>query len=286
MKLTSRTWVVLSLCTLLSSGGYAFAPVEDESDHFALFEDQATQSSDSSVHSAADPALETPLAKEDQPEATAAQIPALLGKIQDLEQSVQTLREQLETQTKELRSLQSQQLAFYKDLDARLNTPKDHPSTAPLDVETAPARPEQAASASPLTPQVGHETSRNPADEQISYLAAYDLIQQKRFDAALTAMQGFVVRYPEGGYTANAYYWLGELYLQHQQYPEAKQAFQTVLTQFSSSNKCAASLLKLGYTLAAEGQRDAAREQLQAVLKRYPDTPTAQLASTKLATLK
>ena len=34
----------------------------------------------------------------------------------------------------------------------------------------------------------------NPADEQISYLAAYELVKNKRYDDALNAMQYFCTK--------------------------------------------------------------------------------------------
>lgn len=125
----------------------------------------------------------------------------------------------------------------------------------------------------------------NPADEQISYLAAYELVKNKRFDDALVAMQAFVTQYPQGGYTANAQYWLGELYMVKNNYPKAIDHFEIVLKQFPSSSKAAACTLKIGYALAASGKDNEARLRLQQVLKNYPDTPTAQLAATKLESL-
>ncbi len=43
-----------------------------------------------------------------------------MNKIQGLQQDIQELRGQLEIQTHDLKSLQQQQLAFYKDLDTRM----------------------------------------------------------------------------------------------------------------------------------------------------------------------
>ena len=46
----------------------------------------------------------------------------LIDKIQSLQQEVQELRGQLEVQAHDLKLLQQQQVAFYKDLDARLGS--------------------------------------------------------------------------------------------------------------------------------------------------------------------
>jgi len=125
----------------------------------------------------------------------------------------------------------------------------------------------------------------NPADEQISYLAAYDLVKNKQYNKAIKAMQQFVNQYPQGGYTANAQYWLGELYLVQKEYKKAIEHFTLVIDDYPSSSKTAASLLKMGYALAAVGQTREAKETLRQVIKNYPDTKTAQLAKTKLEML-
>lgn len=227
----------------------------------------------------------------------------LIDKIQSLQQEVQELRGQLEVQAHDLKLLQQQQVAFYKDLDARLSgtspakaSPNKLSSNNPaLDLSvgskepalktTAPA-PDVHASKSTPTPVPVVSTSRaNPADEQISYLAAYELVKNKRYDDALSAMNVFVQKYPKGGYTANAQYWLGELYLVKRDYPKAIEHFNVVLQQFPTSSKSAASMLKVGYAYAAQGDKQEAMKFLQQVVRAYPGTPTAQLANSKLRTI-
>ena len=95
----------------------------------------------------------------------------------------------------------------------------------------------------------------------------------------------FVQKYPKGGYTANAQYWLGELYLIKKDYTKAREHFDVVLQQFPTSSKSAASMLKVGYVYAATGEKTEAKKFLQQVVRAYPDTPTAQLASAKLRTI-
>lgn len=285
---------------------FAEAPVVDDSENFAILDDQQV-------------AIEQPVAKaqlddiDNEEEIALAQDNSdsnnanagLLDKLHGLQQEIQELRGQLEVQAHDLKLLQQQQLAFYKDLDARLRntnpgksaqalpiTKEDKPTELSLglsETQTS-ALTETPAKPKPQTDNLVsaplNSTSRgNPADEQISYMAAYDLVKGKRFDEALTAMQRFVVQYPQGGYTANAQYWLGELYLVKNNYAKAIEHFEIVLKKFPSSSKAAASTLKIGYALAASGKIEDARMRLQEVLRNYPDTPTAQLAATKLETL-
>jgi len=273
MKLTRRILLATSLAASLAAflvafDAFAEVPVVDESDNFA------------SVHFDE----ETPLAHEES--ITAHNIRSnteLLNKIQGLQQDIQELRGQLELQTHDLKILQQQQVDFYKDLDSRIHNKSEattpSPNAATLDVDTT-AQP--AAKPEPIAT---HRARTNPADEQINYLAAYELINNKHFEEALPAMQAFVSKYPQGGYTANAHYWIGELYMVKKNYQEAIKHFEVVLQQFPSSSKTSASMLKIGYALSAAGELSAARQRLQSVVKQYPDTHAAQLALAKLESI-
>ena len=221
----------------------------------------------------------------------------LIEKVLGLQQEVQSLRGQLEVLTHDLKLLQQQQLSFYKDLDSRIGNTSS--KSAPLDLSksttsTAPKVPVAPTSAAvgtasvkPLSmPKANPQVSRvNPADEQISYLAAYELIKNKRYDEGLRAMQVFAEKYPNSGYTANAEYWLGELYLQKKEYQQSIEHFEIVLKQFPTSSKSGASLLKGGYAYASLGDNQRAKARLQQVVANYPNTSIAQLAASKLETI-
>lgn len=301
--LFAATSFTASLALALSGSAFAEAPVVDESENFALFEQQAASVPPASRGTRLTQLdEETPLAHEEYTNTNSTgNNAALLNKIQGLQQDIQELRGQLEIQSHEVKALQQQQVEFYKDLDARLRhepvsaqqkpvitNPTNDASTPlnldePMRQETKPAT---SASIEPITPIAATTNGRtNPADEQVSYLAAYELINNKQFTEALPAMQAFVTKYPEGGYTANAHYWIGELYMVQKNYPEAVQQFELVLQKFPSSSKSSASMLKIGYALAAAGELNAAKQRLQTVIKQYPDTHAAQLALAKLESL-
>jgi len=281
-----HTFVATCLGFLIAWPAFAEAPVVDESENFALFDEQlaATERPASPSVQAyntsgdTDANENTALAYEDTSFDPPQDETTLLNKLQVMQQDLNNLRGQLEVQTHELQTLKQQQLDFYKDLDTRLRDPNASTQA------TAPSTPEEAPQASLLAPE-STAPRGNPADEQISYLAAYELIKTKEFDKAVIAMNNFINQYPRGGYTANAHYWLGELYMVKKAYADAIQQFQTVLKAFPSSSKTSDCSLKIGYALAASGQKQSARQRLQDVIRDYPDTHAAELAATKLETL-
>lgn len=280
----------------------AEAPVVDDSENFALLDEQQA-AYDQPVFKGQRHDYghdeESALANDDNTDLNSpnhSDSADLLNKIQGLQQDIQELRGQLEVQAHDLKLLQEQQLAFYKDLDARVrhepvSVAKNNASGLTIN---SPAiknnvTPKSTASSTKqpiITPLTNNsEANKNPAEEQISYLAAYELVKNKRFDEALMAMQTFVAQHPQSGYTPNAQYWLGEIYMVKKNYPEAMQHFEIVLQQYPSSSKAAASLLKVGYALSESGRKQEAIDYLQQVVKKYPDTNTAQLAKAKLDAL-
>ncbi|GGI82876.1 tol-pal system protein YbgF [Legionella impletisoli] len=317
-----RLFLPLCFAILLPCNGLAEVPVVDESENYAMLDDQQAEFERPAAHSDRDLAFndmtplavdepelgaselvdEAPIAKANEPisddlpmaydgyeTSSAPDNALLLDRVQHLQQEVQELRGQLEVQAHDLKLLQQQQLAFYKDLDSRLSnhsstTSKPNSSNALQEAtKPDPIKTTPLSSSSKLAPPNVSKT--NPANEQISYLAAYELVKNKQYDEALNAMKTFVNQYPQSGYKPNAEYWLGELYLVKKNYPEAIQHFDAVLQHYPSSSKAAASLLKSGYALAASGKKEEARQRLRDVVKNYPDTNTAQLATAKLNAL-
>lgn len=277
----------LAFCIcLLPVHAFSEAPVVDDSENFAMLDEQQVaiqQPVAKAQLSNADRDEELPLVRDN--ETGDNEEGGTLLKIQSLQQEIRELRGQLEVQTHHLKLLQQQQLAFYKDIDVRLSN-----NAASRTAQAAPPAalnigPSVASGTTVAVVEPNTSSRSNPADEQISYLAAYDLLKNKHYDEALNAMQTFAVRYPQGGYTANAQYWLGELFMVKENYAQAINHFETVLKQFPGSSKAAASTLKIGYALAASGKGSEARQRLNQVLKNYPDTPTAQLAAIKLESL-
>ena len=292
-----RYWLGVLSCVLVLSPVWA----RDTSDNFVLTDDQGRPLAVEEQ----DVAEEHPLVKDDGKYGSHTH--AVAKQIEDLQQEIQELRGQIDVQAHELNVLKNQQLQFYKDLDGRLQNQVAHQippatSTTPANLETVAVAPSTAPKqqyvaaqttstqaepiSAPLAVPAPSGHAHNPADEQIAYLAAYSLVQNKKYAEAITAMESFVKTYPRGGYVSNAEYWLGELYLVQHRYPEALMHFTNVVKQYPSSQKVPASTLKMGYAFLGMHDIQNATKQFQEVIQRYPDTQVATLAKTKLATSK
>lgn len=211
----------------------------------------------------------------------------LFTKIEQMQSELQSLRGQVETLTFELEQVKQGQKDQYLDLDARLNKLSDSGASPATSVATG-VTPELAADAnSALNDNASAlpQSSADPALEQAQYDAAFALLRQKNYPAADSAFTAFVRDYPDGKYADNAYYWLGEtLYVQNK-LPQARQAFDMVLSHFPNSGKASGAKLKVAYILSASGERDKAKALLKDLIKQDAGSATAKLAQKKLSEL-
>lgn len=296
-----KTWMTVGLCNLLLIGTvHALAPVVEDSDNFAIIDNRVA--ANAAPRGQSGWSEEQPLVKENTAPAqynNAKSNAAILERLQSLEQEVQELRGQLEVQTHQLKKLNEQQLSFYKDLDNRLSQANTHspaqPNVAtsnPALAVTKPAAPvTKPVALKPVpiaapTPKFSANPKKRAADEQLAFMDAFEFVKQRNYDTATPALENFIAHYPEGEFTANAEYWLGECYLAKHDYPSAIRHFEYVIEHYPRSSKVAASTLKLGYALAALGDKTSARQKLQEVIRNYPGTQTATLAQAKLQAIQ
>lgn len=90
---------------------------------------------------------------------------------------------------------------------------------------------------------------------------------------------------PQSALVPNALYWIGESHFQQKNYAQAILSFKDVTRRFQKHHKSAASLLKIGMSYLAMGEKDNATLYLRALLKEFPKSEPAPAARKKLAEL-
>jgi tol-pal system protein YbgF len=83
-------------------------------------------------------------------------------------------------------------------------------------------------------------------------------------------MKNFSQKYPGDPLLGDAQYWLGESYFQRQQYRDSAEAFLSVTTKYDKSAKAPDALLRLGQSLAALKEKEAACAAFGEVGRKYP----------------
>ncbi len=106
-----------------------------------------------------------------------------------------------------------------------------------------------------------------PKDE---YDVAYGYVLQKNYGLAAQTFRDFLHKFPGDRLTPEAQYWLGESLFQDQKYHDAAEAFLAVSTKYETSGRAPDALLRLGQSLAALGEKEAACASLGEVLRKYP----------------
>ena len=109
--------------------------------------------------------------------------------------------------------------------------------------------------------------SQTPRDE---YDLAYGYVLRKDYALAEEGFRSFLSRYPGDRLTGDATYWLGESLFQRQRYRDAAEAFLNVSTKYEATPKAPDALLRLGQSLAALGEKEAACASLGEVLRKFP----------------
>jgi len=108
----------------------------------------------------------------------------------------------------------------------------------------------------------------------------------RQFDESIAGFSDLIVAYPNGQYTPNAYYWLGELYLAQQNAEQARQSFMQVINLYPDHPKVPDTLYKLGVTYHRLGDSANALEYFNRVRSEYPASSAAGLATSYAAELR
>ena len=203
-----------------------------------------------------------------------------VSRFAQLEAEIRELRGEVEQQNHKIRQLVSLQTKLFQDLEQR------------LDALAGPASKRSAAT--PTAAAVEYPTKSQPEvdkavktsqSEQRAYQTAYNLLIAKQYPQAKYAMKTFLETYPDGEYTVNAHYWMGELSLLTGDSQLAFSEFETVINKYPTSNKVSDAMLKVGLLYLEKGDQKAAKQQFQKLINTFPASPSANIAKKRLQTL-
>jgi tol-pal system protein YbgF len=127
---------------------------------------------------------------------------------------------------------------------------------------------------------------RQIEEAQRLYDSAYQDFVKGQYALALQGFSQYLQMQPASSLTDNAQYWIGECYYSQKKYAEAIQAFQAVITKYPEGEKIASAMLKLAYAQITAGQTTSGKTNLEALIKRFPESNEAKLARARLQELK
>ena len=245
----------------------------------------------------------------------------LLEQNQQLRSELQALRAIIEEQGFEVRKLQRDSLTRYTSTDNRLSALEQGASPIALSggaVSSATDTPESmtsvadtaktiaSAADSSMTnsrledsnenvrspnslksPTVSERRTLQPAvlSEQQLYQMAYDSVINSNFERSIAEFDQYMGVYPTGRFVTNAHYWKGQAYLYLDRYAEAKDSYEIILNRYEDSAKLADAMYGLGLAYQGLGNITQAKQLLNEIKRRFPNTGVAKLAVTKLLQL-
>lgn len=99
---------------------------------------------------------------------------------------------------------------------------------------------------------------------------AHGYLQRQEYAQSAQTFERYLQLYPTDRAVPDAYYWIGETQYLRKSYKEAAQSFLKVSTDYPNAVKAPEALLRLGQSLAALGEKDAACATLNAIGHKYP----------------
>ena len=199
-----------------------------------------------------------------------------------LQDEVSQLRGVTEEHSYKLEKVLQRQRELYQEIENRVS--------AAYSQQQQPSYDDGYSTSSAATTNDNAANSAAPMSSNLSENEAYDkavklIMQDKRYDAAIPEFQAFLQTYPESVYVPNAHYWLGQLLTIKGDTSGAKGHFETVVNQYTDSNKRADAMLKLGTLEQQQGQLAKAKQLFNKVIAEYPNTTAAKLATERVSKL-
>lgn len=177
--------------------------------------------------------------------------------MQVLKDEVKMLRGKVEELSYQLQQLKHLQMDDYLDIDRRLTAiSQSKASILPVNnpVDSLLATPEpQRQGANTQSVEAPSPIIITPEDMESDYLAASKLLKERDFDGAIEAFKNHILSYEQSPYSANAHYWLGEIYEFRGEAQLAAESFEAVINDYSDHNKVMDARYKLGKLYHKQG---------------------------------
>lgn len=129
-----------------------------------------------------------------------------------------------------------------------------------------------------IKPAEPADQSVNREEEKDHYTAAYLALKSGRYDEAIEKFRELLKTYPNGGYSDQAYYWLGESYLAQNNIERAIGNLEWFVGHYPDSTKHAVGMLRLGMAYQMQERPDEATSMLRRLIEQHADSPAAEEA--------
>lgn len=204
----------------------------------------------------------------------------LQGQIETLNGELRKLRGQNEEIAHGLQDAEKREKDFYVDLDTRLRHFES--------IEAAATEPKQsdAVAAGDASKAADATDVDDPAAENRAIETAYGLVKTGNYANAVTALQGFLQKYPASVHVNNASYWLGNTQFTLKDYKAALLTYRALLKVDPETAKAPDVFFNIAGCQQALKAVTQAGVTLKQLIAKYPDSAAAAKAKKLLAATK
>jgi len=219
------------------------------------------------------------LKSQNQQDAFTTKSDQISGQIQSLNDSVDELKARLDKMQKILTDIQSQQQSAAAVLG---NLPQ---SGSPAAGGPSPNSSDNSTPFSPAvaTPAGAPAATAVPVADM--YRTAYADYIAAKYPLASSEFSDMIKAYPDDNLSGNAYFYLGEIDSRTKKPSAAIKAYDHLLEHYPDNTKIPAAHLHKAEAMIDARENDAAARELRALIQRFPTSPEAAQARTKLNTL-
>jgi tol-pal system protein YbgF len=213
---------------------------------------------------------------------TGSRIDTMTQQTQGLSDNLQDVQARVGKLSQQLTDVQN----TLQSIDAKISTPNNMAPGSSSPVGSAPGSgtgDSGSGSAGPATSQP--ISSMPPVSADTLYLNALRDFTTGKYDLSRQEFSDYVKNFPTNDLAGNAQFYLGEIDYAQNQFPEAINQYDNVLTNYPKSFKLPASLLKKGLAEIEMGKKTAATRDLRDVVRRFPGSDEARRAQAKLREL-
>jgi tol-pal system protein YbgF len=201
--------------------------------------------------------------------ASGARLDTMGTQVQGLSDNVADLQARLGKLDQKLTDVQN----TLQNVDSKLAAPP--PAAVP-----PAASPAASSAPGPGAPPM--PASAPPPSSDVLYSNGLRDINGKHYDLAIQEFSDYLRYYGDTDLASNAQFYLGEIAFMQNQFQQALDAYNKVITDYPKSFKTASARMRKGFCLAELGQKAAAIRELRTVVRQYPGTDEAKRSSAKL----
>ena len=205
----------------------------------------------------------------------------LLEKLNKLEEEIANLSNNLDQNTYELQRIEDANQLRYMDLDKRI-----HQLETLILLSNEDDNQDQIASGdideNPLSDLIANDESE---EEFLLWSNSLKLIENSRYSEAAENLRLLILSFPQGEYSIEAYFYLGDIYFQQQMYQDSIETFNSLLINFPDNNRTPETIFKLGLNFLRLEDEIAAISNFNNVIQNYPESSAAILSKEELVKL-